>query len=173
MRLILLSALPVAALVTGGAAPQHDPAPFNGAWMACETYQGANICSYTLTAQRGDRVCGVQRDFATNAYYTQRFIATAKGSRAHIDRICGDPGSETDTYCAGQAPPDAAKVGWGTSDQTLQTCGSRLHSVKDGGDFSCAGARPDAGLPKVRTLDGEGPEPEDEAWMASCLRGED
>jgi hypothetical protein len=173
MRLLLLPLLPFAALVTGGAASQHEPAPFDGAWMACETYQGANICAYTLMEQRGDRVCGVQRDFATNAYYTQRFVATAKDNRAHIDRICGDPGSETDTYCAGQAPADAAKVGWGTSDQTLQACGNRLHSVKDGDSFSCAGARPDAGLPKVRTLGSEGPEPEDKAWMASCLRGED
>lgn len=172
MRLLLLPLLPFAALVTGGAAAQHEPAPFDGAWMACETYQGANICAYTLMAQRGERVCGVQRDFATNAYYTQRFVATAKDNRARIDRICGDPGSETDTYCAGQAPADAAKGGWGTSDRTFQACGNRLHSVKEGDSFSCASARSDAGLPKVRALDGEGPEPEDEAWMASCLRGE-
>ena len=62
MRLLLLPLLPFAALVTGGAASQHEPAPFDGAWMACETYQGANICAYTLMEQRGDRVCGCRDD---------------------------------------------------------------------------------------------------------------
>ncbi|WP_374524317.1 hypothetical protein [Sphingopyxis sp.] len=173
MRLVPLAILPLAALLTGGATAERKRAPFDGAWMSCETYQGSRICSYTLTAQRGARVCGVQRDFATNAYYTQRFIARAEGNRADIDKICGDPGSETDTYCAGQAPANAEKVGWSTSDQTLHACGNRLYGTEAGTSFRCAAARPAAGLPKVRSLGGEGPEPEDAAWMASCLRGED
>lgn len=173
MRLVMIALLPAAALATGGAAPEPRSTPFDGAWMACETYQGSRICSYTLMVQRGARVCGVQRDFATNAYYTQRFVATAERNRAGIDKICGDPGSETDTYCAGQAPADAEKVGWGTSDQTLHACGNRLYGTEAGTAFSCAAARPAAGLPKVRSLGGEGPEPEDAAWMASCLRGAD
>jgi hypothetical protein len=173
MRLASLALLPFTALLTGGAAPERTPRPFDGAWMSCETYQGASICSYTLMVQKGARVCGVQRDFATNAYYTQRFIATAEGKSARIDRICGDPGSETDTYCAGGAPAGAEKVGWGTSNRTLHACGSRLYGADKGEAFSCAAARPEAGLPKVRTLSGEGPEPDDAAWMASCAAGKD
>lgn len=173
MRLAALLLLPFAALLTGGAAPEPTRTPFDGAWMSCETYQGASICSYTLMAQAGTRVCGVQRYFATNAYYTQRFIATAEGKSARIDKICGDPGSETDTYCAGRAPASAEKIGWGTSNRTLHACGNGLYGTDKGEAFSCAAARPEAALPKVRTLSNEGPEPEDKAWMASCAAGED
>ena len=173
MRLVSLALLPFAAFAAGGAAPEPAKAPFDGAWMSCETYRGATICAYKRMMQRGTRVCGVQRDFATSAYYTQRFIATADGKSARIDKICGDPGSETDTYCAGQAPASAAKVGWGTSDQTLFACGNSLYSTDNGAGFACSKAAKAAGLPKVRSLGGEGPEPEDAAWMASCLGGKD
>ena len=173
MRLAFLALLPFAALLTGGAAPERASRPFDGAWMSCETYQGARICSYTLTVQKGARVCGVQRDFATNAYYTQRFIATAEGKSARIDRICGDPGSETDTYCAGRAPAGAEKVGWGESNRTLHACGVRLYGTDRDQPFSCTGARPAAGMPKVLSLGGEGPEADDKAWIASCAAGGD
>lgn len=173
MRLAFLALLPFAALLTGGAAPERASRPFDGAWMSCETYQGARICSYTLTVQKGARVCGVQRDFATNAYYTQRFIATAEGKSARIDRICGDPGSETDTYCAGRAPAGVEKVGWGDSNRTLHACGVRLYGTDRDQPFSCTGARPAAGMPKVRSLGGEGPEADDKAWIASCAAGGD
>lgn len=173
MRLASLLLLPFAALLTGGSAPEPASAPFDGAWMSCETYQGARICSYTLMVQKGARVCGIQRDFATNAYYTQRFVATAEGKSARIDRICGDPGSETDTYCTGRAPAGAEKVGWGRSNRTLHTCGSRLYGADSGEPFSCATVRRKAGLPKVRTLSNEGPEPDDEAWVQSCATGND
>jgi len=173
MRLAALLLLPFGALLTGGAAPEPARTPFDGAWMNCESYQGANICSYTLMVQAGTRVCGVQRDFATNAYYTQRFVATAEGKSARIDRICGDPGSETDTYCAGRAPAGAEKTGWGASNRTLHACGTRLYGADNGEAFSCATARAEAGLPKVGTLPNEGPEPDDEAWLASCAAGKD
>jgi len=173
MRLASLALLPFAALMTGGAAPEPVRRPFDGAWMSCETYQGARICSYTLMVQTGTRVCGVQRDFATNADYTQRFVATAEGKSASIDRICGDPGSETDTWCAGQAPAGAEKVGWGSSNRTLHACGARLYGADSNQPFSCADARPAAGMPKVRSLGGEGPEADDKAWIAACARGED
>lgn len=173
MRLASLALLPFAALLTGGTTAEPAPTPFDGAWMSCETYQGARICSYTLMVQEGARVCGIQRDFATNADYTQRFVATAEGKRARIDRICGDPGSETDTYCAGHAPAAAEKVGWGDSNRTLHACGARLYGADRDQPFSCAGAPTDAGMPKVRSLGGEGPEADDKAWIASCAAGED
>ncbi|MBL0916390.1 MAG: hypothetical protein IBJ13_13035 [Sphingopyxis sp.] len=173
MRLAPLLLLPFAALMTGGAASAPTRMPFDGAWMNCEAYRGSSICSYKLMRQTGTRVCGVQRDFATNAYYTQRFIATAEGKNARIDRICGDPGSETDTYCTGRAPAGAEKIGWGASNRTLHACGDHLYGADSGKAFSCAAARPEAGLPKVRTLSNEGPEPEDEAWLAACAAGKD
>ncbi|WP_144036674.1 hypothetical protein [Sphingopyxis witflariensis] len=173
MRLFTVAILSVAALGTGVSAtkPAPTPAPFNGAWMICEDYQGSRICDYNLLAQRGDRVCGIQSYFATNSEYRQRFVATAKANVARIDKICGDPGSETDTYCAGEAPSGAEKVGWGTSDETLLVCGGRLHGASDGDAPSCAKVNPQAGLPKVRSLGDQAPEAAERAWLASCVGG--
>ena len=172
MRLFKVAILSVAALGAGVSATKPAPAaPFNGMWMSCETWQGARICDYRVLAQRGDRVCGVQRYFATNSYYEQRFVGTAKANVARIEKICGDPGSETDTYCAGKAPSGAEKVGWGTSDETLFVCGGRLHSTAAGDAPACAKVNREAGVPKVSSLGGEGPEASERAWLASCASG--
>lgn len=171
MRFMKVAILSAAALGCGVSASKPTSAAFDGAWMRCETFQGARICGYKLLVQRGARVCGLQRDFATNAYYQQRFVGSVRGNSLHIDKICGDPGSETDTYCTGQAPGNAAKVGWGASDDNMFLCGGRLHSAKDGESLSCGAAVRAAGLPKVRSLGGEGPEPEDRAWLAACAGG--
>jgi hypothetical protein len=171
MRLVLVAILAVAALGAGVSASKPKAAPFDGAWMSCQTWQGARICVYKLLVQRGDRVCGIQSDFATNAYYYQRFVGTARANSLHIDKICGDPGSETDTYCAGSAPASARKVGWGTSTKSLFACGGRLHVASNGDGFRCASAIRSAGLPKVRSLKGQGPEAEDRAWLAACASG--
>ena len=174
MRFWKVAIVSMAALGTGLSASKPPPAqPFNGTWMNCETYQGASICAYKAMMQRGDRVCGVQGDFATNAFYVQRFVGTARGNVVQIDKICGDPGSETDTYCTGQAPSSAAKVGWGSSDRQLTLCRGRIHTGKKGDVSSCTRASARQGLPKVAAAKGEGPEPEDRAWMASCLKDED
>ncbi len=172
MRPITIALLSLAAAgVAAWPAPAASPAPFDGAWMSCETYRGARICSYKLLVQRGERLCGVQRYFATSAYYEQRFVGTVKANVAHIEKICGDPGSETDTYCAGRAPDDAARVGWGTSDERLFRCRGRLLSATGDDATSCHGVMRGAGLPKVHTLGGEGPDPDDRAWLASCAAG--
>ncbi len=172
MRLAMIMILSVAALGAGISASKPPPPPFEGTWMSCESYQGSSICAYTALAQRGTRVCGVQSDFATNSYYVQRFIGTARGNVVEIDKICGDPGSETDTYCAGQAPEGAEKVGWGTSDRQLSLCKGRLSGGKKGEVSACTNASARNGLPKVSRLNGEGPEAEDRAWMVSCSQGE-
>ena len=174
MRLFMVAIVSMAALGTGLSASKPSPAqPFEGNWMSCETYQGSPVCAYKAMVQRGDRVCGVQSDFATNRFYVQRFVGTARGNVVQIDKICGDPGSETDTYCAEQAPADAAKVGWGSSDRQLTLCKGRLRTGEKGGVSSCTRASAREGLPKVSRLDGEGPAPEDRAWMVSCLKDED
>lgn len=172
MRLAMAIALTIAA---GGAAstsaPAQAPAPFNGMWRSCETYQGAEICDYKMLVQRGSRVCGVQGYFATNAYYEQRFVGTVKANVAHIEKICGDPGSETDTYCAGRAPDDAEKVGWGAADEKLFLCNGRLLAASGDEAASCAGVKRQWGLPRARALGGDGPSSEDRAWLASCAAG--
>lgn len=171
MRLALVAILSAAAGVAAATpAPAQAPAPFEGAWMSCDSWQGSEICDFTMLAQRGDRVCGLQRYFATNAYYEQRFIGTAKANVAHIEKICGDPGSETDTYCAGRAPSGAAKTGWQATDRTLGLCDGRLLSGRKG-FHPCTGASRRLGMPKVEDLGEQGPEPEDRAWLASCVAG--
>lgn len=173
MRLFTVAILSAASLGLGVSASKPAPAtmPFNGAWMSCETYQGAEICDYTQLAQRGNRVCGLQRYFATNAYYEQRFVGTAKANVAQIEKICGDPGSETSTYCTGHAPADAEKVGWEATDEKLFVCNGRLLSASSGEAASCAKATRQSGLPRVRRLGDQGPDAGELAWLASCAGG--
>ncbi|ALJ12785.1 hypothetical protein LH19_07875 [Sphingopyxis macrogoltabida] len=173
MRIVKVLILSVAVSASGASASKPAKPPFEGLWMSCERWQGSSICAYKALAQQGTRVCGVQSDFATNRYYVQRFVGTARGNVVEIDRICGDPGSETDTYCAGQAPADAAKVGWGASDRQLSLCEGRLQAGKKGEAAHCTPASARAAMPKTSGRDGEGPEAEDRAWMASCAQGDD
>ncbi|QCB54925.1 hypothetical protein E5675_11085 [Sphingopyxis sp. PAMC25046] len=171
MRLVMTVIVPIAAaLWASNPAPAQAPAPFDGSWMSCDTYQGAEICEYKMLAQRGDRLCGVQRYFATNAYYEQRFVGKVNANVAHIEKICGDPGSETDTYCSGRAPSGAAKVGWQAIDRKLGLCGGRL--VEGGRDFhSCTSEGRHLGMPRADELGEQGPGPEDRAWLTSCAGG--
>lgn len=172
MRLVMVAILSVAAgVAVSKPAPAQAPAPFDGAWMSCEEWQGSEICEYKLLAQHGDRVCGLQSYFATNAYYGQRFVGTVKANVAHIEKICGDPGSETDTYCEGQAPDHAEKVGWGATDQTLFLCNGELLGADGADATSCAGLKRGTGMPKVRSLGDQGPDADDRAWLASCAAG--
>lgn len=172
MRLAIVALLSIAAGVSAAKpAPASAPAPFEGAWMSCEDYQGAEICDYVMLAQRGPRVCGVQRYFATNTYYEQRFVGTVKANVAHIEKICGDPGSETDTYCTGRAPADAAKVGWGTSNEKLFLCQGRLLGTSGGRAPTCAGVERQSGMPRVRALGDQGPDPEEREWLTACAAG--
>ena len=172
MRLSTVVILSIAlGLSVSSPAPALAPAPFDGEWMSCETYRGAEICTYKLLAQRGNRVCGLQRYFATSAYYEQRFVGTVTGHVAQMEKICGDPGSETDTYCSGRAPRDAAKIGWGTSSERLFQCRGRLFSTSSDAPASCKGVTSDMGMPRVRSLREQGPQPEDRAWLAACAAG--
>ncbi|HKX87751.1 MAG TPA: hypothetical protein VJM13_00960 [Sphingopyxis sp.] len=172
MRLAITAILTIAAGVSASTpAPALAPAPFDGLWRSCEPYQGSEICTYRMLVQRGDRVCGVQRDFATNAYYEHRFVGTVKANVAHIEKICGDPGSETDTYCAGRAPDGAEKVGWAAAEQKLFLCNGRLLAASGDDAASCAGVSRRSGLPRVRAAGGDGPQPDDRAWLASCAAG--
>lgn len=175
-RLAILSILSLAALLLGISATKPAPTPFDGSWERCTKYQGIKICSHAVTTQRGNRVCGVEGSWASGRYYHTRFVGTADKASMRIDKICGRPGSDTDTHCAGQGPrhldPDE-KVGWGTSHKMVHVCKRRLHGGWSRDEvFNCATAVRDAGLPKVHRLtNDDGPDPEERAWLASCTAG--
>jgi hypothetical protein len=164
---ILLAALLVPAFA---AFPERSvPAPFTGSWQSCEDYQGSSICAWRVMVQSGTRVCGMQQDFATNAYYTHRLIGTAEGNRVHFDRICGDPGSETSTYCAeppGLEAGETVQVGWGRYDLDLDLCNGRLSADPAG----CPAGGRASGMPRVPASRVPLPA-EDRAWLASCAAG--
>jgi hypothetical protein len=170
---VFLAALLVPA--SAGLTERSAPAPLSGSWQSCEDYQGSSVCAWTTMVQSGARVCGMQQDFATNAYYTHRLVGTAAGNRVHFDRICGDPGSETSTYCAGQEPPglapgDRVEVGWGRYDLTHYVCNGRLYTARPGQPARCAGVSRAVGMPRVpasRLPLTAG----DHAWLAACAAG--
>lgn len=173
-----IAAILLAAMLVPASAAQPEravPAPFTGSWQSCEDYRGSSICAWTIMVQNGARVCGMQQDFATNAYYTHRLVGRAEGNRVHFDRICGDSGSETNTYCAGQEPPglapgDRVTVGWGRYDRTHSLCNGRLFTAGPGQPASCTGVPRAAGVPRV-SASRLPLTPEDRAWLAACAAG--
>ncbi len=175
MRLVTIVSLSIAALGLGVSASKPAPAPFEGSWLRCDTNAGYRVCGYAQTTQRGQRVCGIEGYVATNSFYHTRFVGTAEGTSARIDKICGRPGSETDTHCADQAPrhlDPSEKVGWGTSRDKFYVCKGRIHGRSDDQLFDCATAVRDAGMPKVRRLPkSDGPDEIERAWLASCTAG--
>ncbi len=112
-------------------------------------------------------MCAIRQDFATNAYYTHRLIGTVNANRVHFDRICGDPGSETDTFCAGHAPEGAQKIGWSSYDQTVHLCESGLSDTPTG----CTGTQDDQQMARVST-DRLPLSDEDRDWLAACANGQ-
>ncbi|MDJ0275893.1 hypothetical protein QLH51_03635 [Sphingomonas sp. 2R-10] len=136
--------------------------PFSASWQRCETYRDASVCAWIAMAQKGLRACAVRQDFATNAYYTHRLTGTATGNRVHFDRICGDPGPETDSFCAGQAPEGVKNVGWTSYDRTLHVC--KGHLVDDP-----AGCNGPNGSGMERVSASRLPLSDaDRGWLASC-----
>ncbi|MDQ8758125.1 hypothetical protein RCO27_18010 [Sphingosinicella sp. LHD-64] len=167
----------VAVLIPAASArtERATPAPFTGSWQSCEDYRGSSICAWTTMVQSGARVCGMQQDFATNAWYTHRLVGIAEGNRVRFDRICGDPGSETNTWCAGQVPPgippeERVQAGWGRYDLTRSVCNGRLFTARPGQPASCAGLSRTAGTPRVPAsrlpLSDD-----DRAWLTACAAG--
>lgn len=77
-------------------------------------------------------------------------------------RICGDPGSETDSFCTGQASKDAEKVGWTSYDRTLYLCDGRLSENPAG--WTCTN---DLDMARVST-DRLSLSDEDRGWLVAC-----
>jgi hypothetical protein len=164
-----LAAVLVAALfipAAGHATEAPSPAPFAASWERCGTLHGASVCTWMTMRQNGTRVCAVREDFATNAYYTHRLTGTADGNRVHFDQICGDPGSETETFCAGSAPEGEVNVGWGAYDRTLSVCDGLLSE----GAAACTGEPDDAAMTNV-PADSLPLSEEDLAWLNACEGG--
>lgn len=160
--------------------PERGPDPLDASWVDCEAFQGSTICSYEVTEQEGDRVCGIRRYFATNRYYWLRYVAKVEGDIARFEKICGDPGSDTDTYCAGQAPASAVRVGWGTSDELIAACHGGRIDAESGKAVGCASTTPSAPVrpgkdwaARVHDLDAKGPDGENRDWLKRCVAGSD
>lgn len=146
--------------------PEHAVSRLVDGWERCERHRDGSICTWTAMARNGSRVCAVRQDFATNVYYTHRLTGSADGDRVKFDQICGDPGSETDSYCAGQAPQGAQNVGWAPYDQTVHLCDGRLSDDPAG----CTGANADAdmipiSLARLPLTD------DDRHWLTRCAAG--
>lgn len=170
MRLTMAAIISIAALGGGVAATEPDAVPFNGAWMLCDVWRGAEICEYRMLAQRGNRVCGVQRYFAASAYHEERFAGTAKANIVNLEKVCGDPGPENIPYCRGRAPTKTAKTGWQATNRTLGLCDGRLYGGRTR-LHPCTGMGRRLGMPRVDNPGDRGPRAEDRAWLASCVRG--
>ncbi|MFV0625420.1 hypothetical protein ACBY01_15605 [Sphingomonas sp. ac-8] len=137
-------------------------APFTAGWEHCDTLRGASVCTWIAMAQKGTRVCAVAEDFATNAYQSHRLIGTATGSRVRFTKICGDPGSETDSRCPGQADEGTEKVGWTGYDRSFHLCKGRLFENPqgcEGGDDTSMQPVSSSRLPISE---------EDRGWLATC-----
>lgn len=137
-------------------------ATFTGGWEHCATLRGASICTWVALAQTGTRVCAVSEDFATNAYQSHRLIGTATGNRVRFTRICGDPGSETDSRCPGRALKGTGKVGWTDYDRSFHLCKGRLSENSEGcegGDDTSMQRVSNSRLPMSE---------EDRGWLAIC-----
>ena len=172
MRLAMAAVISIAALGGGVAATEPDAEPFNGAWMLCDVWRGAEICGYRVLAQRGSRVCGVQRYFADSAYHEERFVGTAKANIVNLEKVCGDPGPENIPSCSGRALTKAAKTGWQATNRTVGLCNGWMY----GGHarfHPCTGMGRRLGMPRVDNPGDRGPGAEDRAWLASCVRGTD
>jgi hypothetical protein len=168
---ILAATLPLAASASSIKPTRAAPTlPFNGSWIDCETYQGAEICTYKVLAQRGSRVCGLWHEWATNADYDGRLIATAQGSTAKIDKICGRQGSETRTECQSDK---SAPATWEATNRTLFLCRGALYEARPGEAASCKGVNTASGLSKARGRPAQSPDPSELDWLTACVSGAD
>lgn len=172
----LLAAILLAVLLVPATPARAQPAasaPFDGSWWECRTTRGVGVCEGTFTAQNGARVCGVSKDMSSNYDHSERFVATANGSQARIERICGTIGATL--RCAGQAPDGSPNIGWSPSDRSLLVCNGRLRGVGPGEAASCAGGRRNAGLPRAGSsrVREDVLSAEDRAWLDACAAGRD
>ncbi len=145
--------------------------PFAGTWMLCSKYQGYDVCSYNVLAQKGARVCGLWGYWASGRDYQGRLTAIATGQAAKVEKICGRPGSDTSTECARK---DTAPETWEQkTDRTLFICKGALYDSRYGEPGLCKGINKDLGTPKARSSAQSKVIifPEDRTWLKACVEG--
>jgi len=132
--------------------------PFTGVWEECDEQTSPDQCGRYVLIQRGDRICGTWFYVATADAYDGQVEATAlSATTARRTRICGRPGSDTQTECSD---------GWESIDRPLQLCDGKL-SESAGGSGACTGryvrsANPGTQLAELAA----------EPWAKACLGSE-
>lgn len=138
-----------------GDSPLSDDELFEGAWSSCEGAASHDECSRYVLVQRGQRICGTWSYLASGQAYEGRLAARViSTTRARRTRVCGRPGSETDTEC---------DAGWQTIDRPLEICNGRLSDIA-GANGSCfadyvASNEAEADIAKLET----------QPWLRTCL----
>lgn len=130
-------------------------APFAGSWESCGRKDSPDLCSRYLLLQRGNRICGTWSYVATWDYYDGRVVAeVVSPGEARRIRICGRPGSETNTEC---------EAGWDNIDRPLRLCGGKL------GDLDGKGGRCFADFKRVKRPDPSLEVLAAQPWVQACL----
>lgn len=144
--------------------------PFTGSWIACDRYQGYDVCSYKVLAQNGAHICGLWGYWASGREYQGRLAGKVTEQTAKVDRICGRPGSDTSTECARD---DSTPQAWEPSDRTLLICKGALYEGRPGQPTSCKGINKDLGMHRARgNVQSKAMfVPEDKAWLKACATG--
>lgn len=138
-----------------GASPSSKDGSFEGAWASCEGAVSHDECGRYVLVQRGQRICGTWSYLASGQAYEGRLAARViSTTRARRTRVCGRPGSETDTEC---------DAGWQTIDRPLEICNGRLSDIA-GANGSCfadyvASNEAEADIAKL----------EAQPWLRTCL----
>ncbi|MBB6427879.1 hypothetical protein [Sphingopyxis sp. JAI128] len=150
-----------------------DRGAFNGGWSRCDDDTGVAVCELIYVEQRGTRVCGVSEESSSNYQYRDRFVATATGDRAKLEKVCGEGGSADTSKCPGDSDVSGEAIGWTKSEASLALCNGRLVS-NNTGEVGCGIARERAGL--NRSSDAgfiDNFSVEDKQWLASCIAGQE
>lgn len=128
---------------------------FAGIWQSCEGALSPEECSRYVLVQQGDRICGTWSYVASGKAYDGRLVARAMSStEARRTRVCGRPGSETDTECSDE---------WQHIDKPLRLCDGRL-ADRAAGDGSCL-----AEFEEAPALRSEREALQAEPWLRECL----
>jgi hypothetical protein len=142
---------------------------FDGLWIHCSRYQGDDVCSYTMLVQHDDRLCGLWGYWASGKVYEGRLRGKVTANIAHVEEICGTPGSETSVDCAREQ--DAQQI-WQRSDKMMFVCKGRLYESNVGFPASCTGTSNAASLTKAtgRMQSKVMVDREDKAWLEACVK---
>lgn len=144
--------------VPGTDTTKSQSGPFTGKWQSCGSADAPDQCSSYLLVQHGELVCGTWSYVATGDTYMGRVVARASSAtEARRTRVCGRPGSETQTTC---------EAGWENIDKPLRLCNGNLADLDGKGETCFADFKPSPVAPEeMRSLMSA-------PWLESCLRGD-